>query len=178
MTVDADSVSGVSKRRPRDRKKQIADNAAALFAEHGFHKVRMEDIAQASGITDRALYRHYENKHALLAHVVNVGQAAYERALLDGGADSGAVREGVIPDLLRGLAAAALDTRELAVLWAREARYLPPADLAVIRERVASGAARIVDRISDARPDLPRPAAELRARAVLGVLASPSHHRR
>lgn len=63
-------IAASSKARPRDRRLQIAKNAGELFSARGFHSVRMEDIAEASGITARALYRHYENKQALLAHVV------------------------------------------------------------------------------------------------------------
>lgn len=41
-------------RRPRDRGLQIALNARELFTAHGYHSVRMDQIAEASGITARA----------------------------------------------------------------------------------------------------------------------------
>ena len=62
------------KRRPKDRKEQILEQAVRLFTERGFHSVKLEDIAEAAGVTARALYRHYENKQALLAAVIRTAQ--------------------------------------------------------------------------------------------------------
>ncbi|MDZ4233931.1 MAG: helix-turn-helix domain-containing protein, partial [Dietzia sp.] len=50
------------RRRPKDRKQQILEQAVRLFIDRGFHSVKLEDIAEASGVTARALYRHYDNK--------------------------------------------------------------------------------------------------------------------
>ena len=62
------------KRRPKDRKKQILEQAVRLFIDRGFHSVKLEDIAEAAGVTARALYRHYDNKQALLAAAIRTGQ--------------------------------------------------------------------------------------------------------
>src|SRR3954471_21092782 len=74
------------KRRPKDRKNQILEQAVRLFTERGFHSVKLEDIAEAAGVTARALYRHYDNKQALLAAAIRTGQEQYQSArLLSGG---------------------------------------------------------------------------------------------
>lgn len=41
--------------------------ASALFAEHGFGGVSMDDIAQASGITKPMLYAYFDSKEGLFA---------------------------------------------------------------------------------------------------------------
>lgn len=74
------SVAQPVRRRPKDRKKQILDQAVGLFIERGFHSVKLEDIAEAAGVTARALYRHYDNKQALLAEAIRTGQDQYQSA--------------------------------------------------------------------------------------------------
>ncbi len=53
--------SGADRRTARSR---FSNRPFALFIERGFHSVKLEDIAEAAGVTARALYRHYENKQA------------------------------------------------------------------------------------------------------------------
>src|SRR3954454_10997359 len=50
-----------------DRRQQIIDTAADLFAAHGFHGVSVNDIGAACGISGPALYKHFPSKQALLA---------------------------------------------------------------------------------------------------------------
>ncbi|SKV49988.1 Transcriptional regulator, TetR family [Mycobacteroides abscessus subsp. abscessus] len=46
------------KRRPKDRKVQIAKASSDAFSESGYHAVSMEEIAARVGISAPALYRH------------------------------------------------------------------------------------------------------------------------
>lgn len=45
----------------------MVDAASALFAEHGFGGVAMDDIAKASGITKPMLYAYFDSKEGLFA---------------------------------------------------------------------------------------------------------------
>ena len=47
-----------------DRRQQIIDTAAELFAERGFHGVSVNDIGAACGISGPALYKHFPSKQA------------------------------------------------------------------------------------------------------------------
>ncbi|MBX5489148.1 MAG: helix-turn-helix transcriptional regulator, partial [Mycolicibacterium hassiacum] len=78
MDEPLDGVQITVKRRPKDRKKQILQQAVRLFTERGFHSVRLEEIAEAAGVTARALYRHYENKQALLTAAIITAQDEYQ----------------------------------------------------------------------------------------------------
>jgi AcrR family transcriptional regulator len=49
---------------------RILGAAARLFAEQGFSRVSMPEIAQASGITAGAIYKHFKSKADLLFQVV------------------------------------------------------------------------------------------------------------
>lgn len=53
-----------------DRKKQILDEATKLFSEYGYDKVTIKTLAEACGITEPALYRHYDSKEAIYNKVL------------------------------------------------------------------------------------------------------------
>ena len=52
-----------------DRRSQILDVAARLFAERGFHGVSVGDIGKAVGVSGPALYKHFDSKDAVLAEM-------------------------------------------------------------------------------------------------------------
>lgn len=163
------------RRRPKDRKKQILEQAAQLFIERGFHSVKLEEIADAAGVTARALYRHYDNKQALLAAVILNAQDEYQSARNAASGDVGPT-SGPLYAELPDLIAAAVETRELTVLWQREARYLSDADRAQVRERINAIVAGIQAGVALEIPDLSPHHAELRAWAVSSTLTSLGRH--
>ena len=61
--------SGI-RRRPKDRKAQIARASAEAFSALGYHAVSMEAIASRVGISATALYRHYPSKYDLFRDAV------------------------------------------------------------------------------------------------------------
>jgi AcrR family transcriptional regulator len=161
-------------RRPRDRRAQIADKASELFAERGFHSVKMDDIAEAAGITARAIYRHYENKQDLLSSVLLGEQSPLIDVIDDlarSSPDAVVLREG-----LARLVEAVLDNRRLSMLWQREARHLDDADFKLLRDRtkwLAEEYRRLL--VQPARPDLDGDALDLRALAVASITSSPAY---
>jgi AcrR family transcriptional regulator len=156
-------------RRPRDRSAQIAAVASELFAERGYQSVRMDDIAEVVGITSRAIYRHYENKQALLAHVV-LGQQLPLVEVIEGFyADPAATSA---EERLTKLVELSIDNRRLSVLWQREARHLEEADFVLVRDRMKKLAADYIPLlIRPKRSDLDADAEDLRA-WTLGSLNS------
>ena len=74
--------------RAGGRREQILAVAAQLFARHGFHGVSIADLGAAVGVSGPAVYRHFENKQALLgAILVGVSQRlrAGGRAVVEAG---------------------------------------------------------------------------------------------
>jgi len=163
------------RRRPKDRKQQILEQAVGLFIDRGFHSVKLEDIAEAAGVTARALYRHYDNKQALLAEAIRTGQDQYQsaRRLTDGEAEpTPQPLHAELPDLI----AAAVASRSLTVLWQRESRYLNDADRAEVRRRINAIVAGMRDNVMLEVPDLSPQHSELRAWAVSSTLTSLGRH--
>jgi AcrR family transcriptional regulator len=154
-------------RRPRDRKAQIAAAAAEQFHEFGYHRVGIEDIAGAVGITGRAIYRHFATKQALLAHI-----------LLDAADALAAACDGrvTVPEVVEGLAAVIFDHRPGALLLQRETRYLAPEEQRQVQKRLDLVGAAVVRALLRFRPEISVDQARFLARCTLAVLASPSHH--
>ncbi|MBV8473129.1 MAG: TetR/AcrR family transcriptional regulator [Hyphomicrobiales bacterium] len=55
---------------PASTRERILEAAERLFAEHGFDSVSMPGIAEASGITAGAIYKHFDGKADLFFEVV------------------------------------------------------------------------------------------------------------
>jgi len=57
--------------RTRDpaRKEKILDAAAGLLADNGYHAVSMAEIGERAGIVGSGIYRHFENKAAILVEL-------------------------------------------------------------------------------------------------------------
>ena len=52
------------------RRGEILDAALAVFGEKGYESGTMREIAKQIGVTEPALYRHYESKEAILSDIV------------------------------------------------------------------------------------------------------------
>jgi AcrR family transcriptional regulator len=158
--------------RPRHRRAEIAKNAGELFSTRGFHAVRMDDIAEASGITARALYRHYENKQALLSHVVREDQQRVIETLT--ALSEQAADERSLDASLTALTNAALDSRQLSLLWQREARHLDADDYRLVRRQTRWIAKQFEELlIGSERDDLDESAADIRSWVVVSIVSGP-----
>jgi AcrR family transcriptional regulator len=49
-----------------ERKSQILDAAMKTFSEVGFHKARMSDIAESSGLSKGSLYWYFDSKESII----------------------------------------------------------------------------------------------------------------
>jgi len=164
-------------RRPRDRKSQLATVAAELFRARGYHGVGINDIAAAAGVTGPALYRHFADKQAVLAHVLLAGiddmESVTRRALAT--PDVPAPQQ--VNALLRHLAEQAVERRELTALWRWEGRHLGPDHQREIVRRSASVLGDWSRTLRAVRPELGIAEAELLCWAGMSVFGSVSVHR-
>ena len=55
------------------KKELIVQKAIELFARDGFEATSIQKLAEASGVAQGLLYRHFKNKHDLLLHLVRMG---------------------------------------------------------------------------------------------------------
>ncbi|MCP2253768.1 transcriptional regulator, TetR family [Prauserella aidingensis] len=166
-----------SDKRPRDRKTQLAAVAAELFRGRGYHGVGINDIAAAAGVTGPALYRHFKDKQAILAHVLRAGLDEVEAATDAASPDGEAPSPDQVATLLAELAAKSVERRDAAALWRWEGRHLDSETQRDLRERSGAMLATWTKVLLRVRPELPPEDAELLCWAALSVFGSVSVHR-
>ncbi len=70
-----------------ERQRQIIDHAIEMIGESGLAGLTMRRLSERLGVTEPSLYRHFENKTAIVAAMLRVLEAeTYERLPLDGAA--------------------------------------------------------------------------------------------
>ena len=141
------------RRRPKDRKAQIARASAEGFSALGYHGVSMETIANRVGISAAALYRHYSSKYELFRDaVLNLGQQLVDCTAF---ADD---LTGDPEQTLRRLVSALIDTsmanRESGGLYRWEGRYLRGDDQASLIAQMRTVHHRMQRPLMEIRPDL------------------------
>jgi len=165
------------RRRPKDRKAQIARASAEAFSALGFYGVSMETIASRVGISAAALYRHYASKYDLFRDaVLSLGQQLV---------DCTAFADAAEPDdpqlILHRLVAALVDTamvnRESGGLYRWEGRYLRGDDQATLISQMRTVHHRIQKPLGVIRPELSSRQRWTLSTAVLSVVGSIVDHR-
>ncbi|MEU4425850.1 TetR family transcriptional regulator [Actinoplanes sp. NPDC024001] len=156
------------RKRPKDRKAQLALAAAELFCERGYHGVSIDEIATVVGISGPAIYRHFPNKYAMLVHATRQ-LAGTVLTATDG------ITE--LDELLGVLARLGVEGRRVAGLYQWEWRYLTGEHRDEFRAGLTEFVRRLAGPLLTARPDLTEPGADALVRAALSVFGSLGTHR-
>jgi AcrR family transcriptional regulator len=125
----------------------------------------MAEIAAPLGLTPAALYRYFAGKENLLYSII-----------VDG-ADRlcAATRGSDLREVLENLARESVAARGLGVLWKRESRHLADERQHDLRLRLRTLAELLRDAMRETEAGTPEER-DIRAWAILAVMASPSHH--
>ncbi len=105
-----------------ERRAELAQTAARLFAERGYHGTSMGDIAAAMGVQKASLYSLTESKQQLLSGILQAGAGAFHAAL--DAVDDGAHAVERIRQALRGHLRVVGEQLDIATVFTREWRYL------------------------------------------------------
>ncbi|MFD4369053.1 TetR/AcrR family transcriptional regulator [Rhodococcus sp. NPDC058521] len=174
MTERADAVAS-RRRRPKNRKAQIASVAAAAFSERGYHAVGIDDIAAEVGVSGPALYRHFPNKYALFVDAaMGLADALHESVTTVREDPDAAVQ---LEQVLAGVITTTIDNRRTGGLYRWENRYLRPEDQSRLRTRIESINHAIAEPLTRLRPELNSYDAATLAAAALSVIGSITAHR-
>lgn len=166
------------KRRPKDRKIQIARAATDAFGERGYHAVSMENIASRVGISAAALYRHSQGKYDLFRDVVlALGQQLVDAtAFADDWADD-ADPEETLSALTRALIDTTIVNRTTGGLYRWEGRYLRGDDQRALAEQIKLINRRLQRPLVRLRPKLTSRQRWTLSAATLSVIGSITDHR-
>lgn len=153
------------------RRRDLLEAAARLFAARGYDGVRLEDIGAACGVSGPAVYRHFANKAAVLAEVLE----GASRDLLAGALateDSHPAGEPALRALIAFHTDFALTNRDLIRVQDRDLRSLPPEEQAEVTATQRSYIDVWARQLRAVHPEEDTAAAVFRAQAVLGLLNS------
>ena len=165
---------GGIRRRPKDRKAQIARASAEAFSALGYHAVSMEAIASRVGISATALYRHYPSKYNLFRDaVLTLGEQLVECSAF---ADDAPPDAATLRRLIGALTDTALANRESGGLYRWEARYLRGDDQATLDGQVRTVNRRIQLPLMAIRPQLTSRQRWVLSSAMLSVIGSIVDH--
>jgi len=164
------------RRRPKDRKAQIARASAEAFSSLGYYGVSMETIAARVGISAAALYRHYSSKYELFRDaVLNLGQQLVDcTAFAD---DENGDPELTVRPLVSALIDTAMANRESGGLYRWEGRYLRGDDQATLIAQMRTVHYRIQRPLVAIRPELTSRQRWTLSTAALSVIGSIVDHR-
>src|ERR1700735_2569851 len=73
------TVPGLRERRKAQTRQRIADTALRLFAEHGFDRVTVAEVAREAEVSEATLFNYFPTKEDL----VYSRMGAYETRLID-----------------------------------------------------------------------------------------------
>jgi AcrR family transcriptional regulator len=54
-----------------ERQKEIIEKAIKIIAEDGIQSLTIKNLSKAVGVTEAALYRHYENKQSIIMSIID-----------------------------------------------------------------------------------------------------------
>ncbi|MBX6382844.1 MAG: TetR/AcrR family transcriptional regulator [Microbispora sp.] len=157
----------------RNRRAEILEAAANLFAARGFHGVSIEDIGAAVGVSGPALYRHFSGKEALLTEMLlDISERLREQgARLATTADPDTA-EAALDALLSGHIEFALNHPALIRVHERELDNVPEPARRAIRRLQRLYAEEWVSVLSELHPECPPGRLRAATHAIFGLLNS------
>ncbi len=148
------------------RRQQIVDAAVELFSRKGFRGTRTREIAEAAGISEAMIYRHFATKRGLYSAIIEAKSVTEELLASAATAAHGKDDAGVLralglkmieqtvrdPSLMRLLLFSALEGHELSeIFFESRVKKLHQFLSSYIRKRIKEGRFRSMDALVTAR---------------------------
>ena len=149
---------------PRSRSEQLLVTAIALFHDHGYAAVTLDQIAIAVGLTGPSIYHHFATKSELLVSAFS--RVAHQLAL-ECGTRSGDVE---LDALVRVYIELGVRERQLFGVYVTEAVNLPAEDGRRIRAELTANVAEWSAALRRRRPQLGETASLVLVHAARGIV--------
>jgi len=81
----AQLAEGLRERKKRLMRQQLSDTATRMFLERGFDAVRVSEIAEACGVSEKTVFNYFPTKEALILDRLDATVAALRTGLADPG---------------------------------------------------------------------------------------------
>src|SRR5689334_25406862 len=81
----AAEAEGLRERKKRLMRQQLSDTATRMFMERGFDGVRVTEIAEACGVSEKTVFNYFPVKEALILDRLEATMASLKAGLADPG---------------------------------------------------------------------------------------------
>jgi AcrR family transcriptional regulator len=169
------TAEGLRERKKRQMRQQLTDTATEMFLERGFDAVRVSEIADACGVSEKTVFNYFPTKEALILDQPDTMMAALRTGLADTGATPVEAVLRILAEELDALASWLNGQPDRAEAIERYRHFgtlirTTPALLAYQRdltERLTAAAAEALAERAGMRPTDPEP--RIAATALLGL---------
>jgi AcrR family transcriptional regulator len=79
----AASAEGLRERKKRLMRQQLSDTATAMFLERGFERVRVAEVAEACGVSEKTVFNYFPTKESLILDRLEATVASLRAGLDD-----------------------------------------------------------------------------------------------
>src|SRR5436305_14493861 len=76
---------GLRERKKRLMRQHLSDTATAMFLERGFDAVRVAEVAEACGVSEKTVFNYFPTKESLVLDRWEVTAVSLRSGLADGG---------------------------------------------------------------------------------------------
>ena len=76
FAADATRPEGLRERKKRQMRRHLTDTATEMFLERGFDAVRITEIADACGVSEKTVFNYFPTKEALVLDLPDATMAA------------------------------------------------------------------------------------------------------
>jgi AcrR family transcriptional regulator len=85
--AEAEGAEGLRERKKRLMRQQLSDTATQMFMERGFDAVRVTEIAEACGVSEKTVFNYFPTKESLILDRLEATMASLKSGLAQPGVD-------------------------------------------------------------------------------------------
>ncbi|QMU74940.1 TetR family transcriptional regulator [Streptacidiphilus sp. PB12-B1b] len=172
---EADGAEGLRERKKRLMRRQLSDTATEMFVERGFDAVRVSEIAEACGVSEKTVFNYFPTKESLVLDHPDATMAALRTDLARPDLSPVAAALGILAEELDAMASwlEAQDDRARAVAAVQRFGALIHSTASLrahqrdMTDRLVAAAAQALAERAGVGPDDPEP--QIAATALLGL---------
>src|SRR6202795_2925587 len=81
--IEAPQAEGLRERKKRLMRQQLSDTATRMFLERGFDAVRVSEVAEACGVSEKTVFNYFPTKESLVLDRLEAMVASLRTGLAD-----------------------------------------------------------------------------------------------
>jgi AcrR family transcriptional regulator len=136
-----------------DQRQAILDQAAQLFARHGYPATSMNQVAEACGLSKATLYHYFRDKYSMLVSIAD-GHVSHLQSLVQAPPAAGATPRQRLEQLIHRIVATYADAEYAHRVLTEDVRFLEPEDQARVLDKERQVVAVFARAVAAVRPEL------------------------